>query len=101
MATLQGPAASDAEDVPQRWSERRTKSRDQIGAQDDDVVQGRVFWLPAEEELPKQAVKRACGKGAVEDVYGRPVVVISRPANDRRTTYFQLVSMVCVTRMLY
>ncbi|RAR11658.1 hypothetical protein DDE82_000605 [Stemphylium lycopersici] len=92
MATLQGSAVSDTEYVPQQWSERRTILRDQIGAEDDDVAQGRVFWLPAEEELPSQAVKRACGKGAVEDVYGRPVVVISRPADDRRTAHFQLIS---------
>lgn len=100
MATLQGSAVSDTEYVPQQWSERRTILRDQIGAEDDDVAQGRVFWLPAEEELPSQAVKRACGKGAVEDVYGRPVVVISRPADDRRTAHFQLVSMTCAPRIL-
>ena len=57
---------------------------------DADVVPGRILWLPSREELPERAVKRAHGKGAVEDgIYQHPVVVVSRLAH---VVHFQLVS---------
>jgi hypothetical protein len=34
---------------------------------DADVVPGRILWLPLREMLPERAVRRAHGKGAVED----------------------------------
>jgi hypothetical protein len=68
-------------------------SRVQIGADGANVVQGHVFWLPAEEELPPRAVRRAHGKGAVEEgIYGHPVVAVSRPAEESHTVHIQLVS---------
>ena len=60
-----------------------------------DVVQGRIFWLPSKEELPDRAVKRAHGKGAVEEgIYQHPVVIISRPAEEGHVVHFHLVSRV-------
>ena len=57
---------------------------------DADVVPGRILWLPSREELPERAVRRAHGKGAVEDgIYQHPVVVVSRLAH---VVHFQLVS---------
>ncbi|KAF2260082.1 hypothetical protein CC78DRAFT_536602 [Lojkania enalia] len=58
-----------------------------------DVIQGRIFWLPPQEELPVKAVRRAHGKGAVDDgIYNHPVVVISRPAEDSSIIHFHLIT---------
>lgn len=68
---------------------------EQIGMRIDHVgiAQGRIMWLPAMEELPERAVRRAHGKGAVEDgIYNHPVVIVSRPLNDERCVHFHLVS---------
>lgn len=69
-----------------------TMPNNQVTAKDVDVVQGRIFWLPAEGDLPRQAVKRARGAGVVEGIYGHPVVVVSRPAEDSHIAHFQVVS---------
>jgi hypothetical protein len=51
------------------------------------------MWLPALEDLPERAVRRAHGKGAVEEgIYNHPVVVVSRPLDDERCVHFHLVS---------
>jgi hypothetical protein len=65
---------------------------------DSHATQGKVFWLPAKEELPKRAVRRAHGKGAVEEgIYNHPVVAISRPSDDCKTVHFHLVSTLPLT----
>jgi hypothetical protein len=65
---------------------------------DADVVPGRILWLPSQEELPERAVRRAHGKGAVEDgIYHHPVVVVSRPAEESHVVHFQLVSRILVS----
>lgn len=59
------------------------------------IAQGRIMWLPAAEDLPERAVRRAHGKGAVEDgIYNHPVVIVSRPAEDEKAAHFHLVSRV-------
>jgi hypothetical protein len=59
-----------------------------------DVVIGRVFWLPPQDELPPRAVRRAHGKGTVEEgIYNHPVVVVSRPAEEPQVVHFQIVSL--------
>lgn len=63
----------------------------QVTVKDVDVVQGRIFWLPAEEDLPRQAVKRAHGAGIFEGIYGHPVVIVSRPTEDNHIAHFQIV----------
>lgn len=68
---------------------------EQIGRRRDDhgIAQGRIMWLPAVDHLPERAVRRAHGKGAVEDgIYNHPVVIVSRPADDEQTVHFHLVS---------
>lgn len=77
----------------QSFSEsRRSTSRDDTAIDENDVVQGRIFWLPQKEELPSRAVRRAHGKGAVEEgIYNHPVVVISRPADEPNVVHFHLV----------
>ncbi|RMZ69480.1 hypothetical protein GMOD_00006296 [Pyrenophora seminiperda CCB06] len=65
----------------------------QVDIEDADVPQGQIFWLPEEQELPKGAVTRTHGKGIVEEgIYGRPVVVVSRPAGDSHSVHVQLIS---------
>ena len=60
---------------------------------DHGIAQGRFMWLPAAEDLPERAVRRAHGKGAVEDgIYNHPVVIVSRPAGDEQAVHFHLVS---------
>jgi len=69
------------------WTERPERNVDYSLA-----PQGKVFWLPAKEELPERAVKRAHGKGAVEEgIYHHPVVAISQPSDDSETVHFHLV----------
>lgn len=59
-----------------------------------DLALGRIFWLPPKEDLPPRAVRRAHGKGAVEEgIYNHPVVVISRPAEEPQSIHFQIVSL--------
>jgi hypothetical protein len=59
----------------------------------DDVVQGRILWLPPKKDLPTRAVRRAHGKGAIEEgIFNHPVVVISRPAEEANIVHFHLVS---------
>lgn len=68
---------------------------EQIGRRRDDVevAQGQIMWLPSVEDLPERAVRRAHGKGAVEDgIYNHPVVVVSRPLDDEQVVHFHLVS---------
>ena len=68
---------------------------EQVGMRrrDDGVAQGRIMWLPAMEDLPERAVRRAHGKGTVEKgIYNHPVVVVSRPLDDERCVHFHLVS---------
>ena len=60
---------------------------------DGYAVQGRVLWLPAKEDLPERAVRRAHGKGAIEEgIYNHPVVVVSRPAEDSDVIHFHLIT---------
>jgi hypothetical protein len=62
--------------------------------------QGRIFWLPPKIDLPERAVRRAHGKGAIEDgIYDHPVVVVSRPAEESHIVHFHLVSMTLVEEM--
>lgn len=73
---------------------RRASTQKEVKRIDEgDLVLGRVFWLPPKEELPPRAVRRAHGKGAVEEgIYNHPVVVISRPAEEPQLIYFHIVS---------
>lgn len=58
-----------------------------------DIVQGRVLWLPQKHELPEKAVRRAHGKGAVEEgIYNHPIVIISRPEEEPNIVHFHLIT---------
>ncbi|ORY11169.1 hypothetical protein BCR34DRAFT_466426, partial [Clohesyomyces aquaticus] len=58
-----------------------------------EIVQGRILWLPPKEELPERAVRRAHGKGAVEEgIYNHPVVILSRPRNDKDFVHFHVIT---------
>ena len=74
--------------VPRRASTQKDITR----VDEADVAIGRVFWLPPKEELPPRAVRRAHGKGAVEEgIYNHPVVVISQPAEEPECIHFHIV----------
>ncbi|KAF9738781.1 hypothetical protein PMIN01_04064 [Paraphaeosphaeria minitans] len=63
------------------------------GVDEADVGIGHVFWLPPQEELPPRAVRRAHGKGAVEEgIYNHPIVVVSRPAEEPQVVHFHIVT---------
>ncbi|KAF3031246.1 hypothetical protein E8E12_000390 [Didymella heteroderae] len=63
------------------------------GRDDDGIRPGQIMWLPAMENLPGRAVKRAHGKGAVESgIYNHPVVVVSRPVTDEQVAHFYLIT---------
>lgn len=77
---------------------------EQVGRRKDDVgiEQGRIMWLPAFDSLPDRAVRRAHGKGAVEEgIYNHPVVVVSRPQDDEPSVHFHLVSYLLLKHELY
>ncbi|KAF1849822.1 uncharacterized protein K460DRAFT_273571 [Cucurbitaria berberidis CBS 394.84] len=85
--------------TPQQWVDpqsfqRALTEKTERKVDSRDLVQGRIFWLPSKEELPDRAVKRAHGKGGAieEGIYNHPVVVISRPAEERRTVHFHLIT---------
>src|SRR4051794_12734713 len=100
MASFQGDNIAFVSYTPQRWInshsfQRTLTERNERGVDCDDIVQGRIFWLAAKEELPERAVRRAHGKGAIEEgIYNHPVVVISRPAEEDHLVHFHLVSRV-------
>jgi hypothetical protein len=74
------------------YGHQEISERIEEAAAEEDVVQGRIFWLPAKEELPFKAVRRAHGKGAVEEgIYNHPIVAISRPAEEPTLVHFHLV----------
>jgi len=83
----------DLEREMARYRSARTVTEGpQRDVDDSDVTQGTVFWLPAKEDLPERAVRRAHGKGAVEEgIYNHPVVAISRPSDESHTVHFHLV----------
>lgn len=63
---------------------------------DNEVVQGRILWLPPKDQLPPKAVKRAHGKGIVDEgIFNHPVVVISRPVDEVDMVHFHIVSRLC------
>ncbi|KAF2108245.1 hypothetical protein BDV96DRAFT_480042, partial [Lophiotrema nucula] len=58
-----------------------------------EIVQGRIFWLPPKEELPDRAVRRAHGKGAVDEgIYNHPIVVLSSPVDEEDSVHFHLIT---------
>jgi hypothetical protein len=79
--------------VPRRGSAQKDLKR----VEEVDVVQGRVFWLPPLDELPPRAVRRAHGKGAIEEgIYNHPVLVVSRPSDENQVIHFHIVShLIC------
>lgn len=61
--------------------------------EDRHITQGAIFFLPAEKDLPRNAVRRAHGKGRIEDkIHDHPVVVISRPASETNIVHFHLIT---------
>lgn len=76
-------------------SPRRASTQKEIRRiEEADIAIGRVFWLPPQEELPARAVRRAHGKGAVEEgIYNHPIVVVSRPAEEPQVVHFHIVSL--------
>lgn len=75
--------------VPRRLSTQKDAKK----VEEKDLAQGRVFWLPPREELPDRAVRRAHGKGAIEEgIYNHPVLVISRPANEHQVIHFHIIT---------
>ncbi|KAF2662247.1 hypothetical protein K491DRAFT_710191 [Lophiostoma macrostomum CBS 122681] len=80
---------------PRSSTERRRSSsaKEENTVDGDDVVQGHILWLPPKKDLPERAVRRAHGKGAVEEgIFNHPVVVISRPAEEENLVHFHLIT---------
>ncbi|KAL1612441.1 hypothetical protein SLS60_000668 [Paraconiothyrium brasiliense] len=86
--------ASPTRTLAQMPAPRRASTQKEARRVDEaEVVIGRVFWLPPHEELPPRAVRRAHGKGAVEEgIYNHPIVVVSRPAEEPQVVHFHIVS---------
>jgi hypothetical protein len=82
-----------------RYLKRVATERLTRGIDDNHAIQGTVLWLPARKDLPDRAVRRAHGKGPIEEgIYDHPVVVVSRPLRDSREVHFHLVSINPVRR---
>ena len=72
---------------------RSSCQQDDSVLEDEDVVQGRILWLPPKDKLPSRAVKRAHGKRGVEEgIFNHPIVVISRPEDEPTVVYFHIVT---------
>lgn len=57
------------------------------------VSPGRIMWLPTRREMYPLVVRPVRGANSVhESIYGRPVLVISRPAEARHVVHFLSVS---------
>lgn len=85
--------ATIAEGFKQLGPARSESVRTEKELQYTHIIQGVILFLPAESDLPKNAVRRAHGKGRIEDkIHNHPVVVISRPANESNIVHFHLVS---------
>ncbi|KAJ4403596.1 hypothetical protein N0V91_006472 [Didymella pomorum] len=98
MAAAEYYSGACMECVPKELLTPQTLQRaqtEQLPRRKDDhgIAQGRIMWLPAAEDLPERAVRRAHGKGAVEDgIYNHPVVIVSRPAEDEQAVHFHLIT---------
>lgn len=60
----------------------------------EDVVQGRILFLPPFHETPENSVRRVFGKGPVDEgMFDHPVVICSRPADEEEdVVHFHIVS---------
>ncbi|KAF2471744.1 uncharacterized protein BDR25DRAFT_285340 [Lindgomyces ingoldianus] len=80
---------------PTRTTQARRSScqREERAVGEGEIVQGRILWLPPKDELPPRAVRRAHGKGAVEEgIYNHPVVILSRPAHEASIVHFHVIT---------
>lgn len=88
-STHTSPTTGYLADPRRQSSCTRTEKR----VESEEVVQGRILWLPQKHELPQKAVRRAHGKGAVEEgIYNHPIVIISRPADEDNIVHFHLIT---------
>ncbi len=92
--------------TPQEWISssipRTSTEPNERMLESSDFVQGRIFWLGSKDELPERAVKRAHGKGAIDEgIYSHPVVVLARPADEAHLVHFHLVSIVFLSSTEY
>ena len=107
MAGMQKDKNACISYTPQQWMgsdtlQRNLTERNEKMVEKDDVIQGRIFWLASKEELPARAVRRAHGKGAIEEgIYNHPVVIISRPAEEGHLVHFHLVSRAFAAQQIW
>ncbi|KAF2278071.1 uncharacterized protein EI97DRAFT_374027 [Westerdykella ornata] len=91
LTTPSTGSSSPTSSISDQW--RSSGQKDEGTVAEDEIVQGRILWLPPKAELPVKAVRRAHGKGAVEEgIYDHPIVVISRPAEDPSMVHFHLIT---------
>jgi hypothetical protein len=85
--------------TPHRYDIQRAMTERIVQVNDMHAFKGRILWLPPQKELPKRAVRKAHGKGAVEaGIFDHPVVVVSRPSEESHVVHFLLVSMASTDR---
>lgn len=59
---------------------------------EDELVQGRIFWLPRRDQLPPKSVCRAQGRQPVDElIYDHPVIIVSHPAEEPNIVHFHVV----------
>jgi hypothetical protein len=93
VKSLQG-APTIRFDMANHTLTRAKTERNEINFDHIHASQGKVLWLPAKEDLPERAVRRAHGKGAIEEgIYNHPVVVVSHPHEESQVVHFHLVSI--------
>ncbi len=55
----------------------------------EDVVQGRILFLPPFHETPENSVQRVFGKGPVDEgIFDHPVVICSRPVDEEDVVHY-------------
>ncbi|KAF2202446.1 hypothetical protein GQ43DRAFT_369098, partial [Delitschia confertaspora ATCC 74209] len=79
--------------IKQLHTRRSSCQRNDKILEDEDVVQGRILWLPPKHELPVGAVRRAHGRGAIEEgIFNHPVVVVSRTTDEPDAVHFHIIT---------
>ncbi|KAF2013869.1 hypothetical protein BU24DRAFT_494258 [Aaosphaeria arxii CBS 175.79] len=89
-ARLEEAKVGEAETEEARLEKARLADVANIEA---SLVQGRILWLPPQEQLFGKEVKRAHGKGPIDEgIYNHPVVVVSRPKDQDHIVHFQIIT---------
>lgn len=78
---------------PRADNQEESEGKADTRVEEGEIVPGRIFWLPSEEQLPAKSVRVVKGKGGIQDgIFSHPVVITSRPAEGGHMVHFHLIT---------